>query len=83
MFFKYAGSAFHAVGPETANPRGPKVLVNVRGMQRRRKVEKSGGSRFMMCIHVLIQINFGRSPSRVREAPENRIENCSLFDRIC
>ena len=34
MFFKYAGSAFHAVGPETANPRGPKVLVNVRGMMR-------------------------------------------------
>ena len=34
LFFKYAGSAFHAVGPETANPRGPKVLVNVRGMMR-------------------------------------------------
>ena len=34
LFFKDGGSAFHAVGPETANPRGPKVLVNVRGMMR-------------------------------------------------
>ena len=40
LFFKDAGSTFHAVGPETANPRGLKVLVNVRGMMRSPRAAK-------------------------------------------
>ena len=83
LFFKDGGSAFHAVGPETANHAGRKSWLNVRGMMRSpRAAERMRSQRITVrCKSEHLREVWRGFSAQAAENKQTKFERDSLPDR--